>query len=70
GIIAVYATLFGIGKVIFGEMMQAVIMLVVALAAFLWIARSFRQEEGPGGAAENASSMSPRSPVMAAASSE
>ena len=41
------ATLFGIGKMIFGETMQALIMLAVAAAAFLWIARSFRQDEGP-----------------------
>jgi SSS family solute:Na+ symporter len=67
GIIAVYATLFGIGKLIFGEMLQAVIMLAIALGAFLWIARSFRQEEGPGGAAEPVTSMGPRSPAMAAA---
>ena len=44
GIVAVYSTLFGIGKMIFGQTMQAIIMLVIALFAFLWIARSFRQE--------------------------
>jgi Na+/proline symporter len=66
GIVAVYATLFGIGKMIFGQTMEAIIMLAVALAAFLWIARSFRQE-GPGGAAEVATTMGPRSPLMAAA---
>ena len=45
GIVAVYSTLFGIGKLIFGNTVQAVTMLSVALAAFLWIARSFRQED-------------------------
>ena len=69
GIVAVYSTLFGIGKLIFGDMVQAFVMLAVAAAAFLWIARSFR-EEGPGGAAEEGSTMGPRSPAVAAASSE
>ena len=44
GVVAVYATLFGIGKLIFGEYPTAAIMLVVAVLAFVWIARSFRQE--------------------------
>jgi Na+/proline symporter len=48
GIIAVYSTLFGIGKLIFGEIMTGFIMLVVATLAFLWIARAFREEDaGP-----------------------
>jgi Na+/proline symporter len=46
GIIAVYATLFGIGKLIFGEWMTGGIMLVVAALAFAWIARSFQNDEG------------------------
>ena len=45
GIIAVYATLFGIGKLIFGEFMTGGIMLVVAALAFAWIARSFQNDE-------------------------
>jgi Na+/proline symporter len=45
GIVAVYASLFGVGKLIFGQTLTGVIMLVVALFAFLWIARSFREEE-------------------------
>jgi SSS family solute:Na+ symporter len=44
GIVAVYSTLFGIGKLIFGETVPAVVLLVIALASFLWIARSFRSE--------------------------
>jgi solute:Na+ symporter, SSS family len=48
GIIAVYATLFGVGKLIFGEYMTGTIMLIVAVLAFLWIARAFREEDaGP-----------------------
>jgi len=45
GIIAVYSTLFGIGKLIFGETGTGVIMLVVAALAFSWIARAFREED-------------------------
>jgi SSS family solute:Na+ symporter len=48
GIIAVYSSLFGIGKLIFGETMTGIIMLIVAALAFAWIARAFREEDaGP-----------------------
>jgi len=47
GVVAVYATLFGIGKVVFGELELGAIMLSVAALAFAWIARSFRNEEPP-----------------------
>jgi Na+/proline symporter len=46
GIVAVYATLFGIGKLIFAETAMGVAMLAVAAAAFYWISRSFRSETG------------------------
>ncbi len=46
GIVAVYATLFGSGKIIFGYLGTGVALLLVALVAFLWIARSFREEPG------------------------
>ena len=42
GIVAVYATLFGIGKLIFGELGMGLGLLAVAAIAFLWIARSFQ----------------------------
>jgi Na+/proline symporter len=45
GIVAVYASLFGIGKIIFGELGTGIVMLVVAAAAFAWIARAFREED-------------------------
>jgi Na+/proline symporter len=45
GIVAVYATLFGIGKLIFGEYLTGAIMLVVAVLAFGWIAKAFREED-------------------------
>jgi SSS family solute:Na+ symporter len=47
GIVAVYASLFGIGKIVFGEMTPGIVMLVIAMVAFWWIARSFRSEQPP-----------------------
>ncbi|HUO63605.1 MAG TPA: sodium:solute symporter family protein [Terriglobales bacterium] len=44
GIVAVYATLFGIGKIVFGYTGAGVGMLAIAAAAFYWISRSFRGE--------------------------
>lgn len=44
GIVAVYATLFGIGKIVFGYTGAGVVMLAIAAAAFYWISRSFRGE--------------------------
>jgi solute:Na+ symporter, SSS family len=48
GIVAVYATLFGIGKIIFGYTAAGIIMLAVAAASFYWISRSFRGEAASG----------------------
>jgi Na+/proline symporter len=47
GIVAVYATLFGIGKIIFGELGAGLLMLAVAAAAFYWISRSFASDLRP-----------------------
>jgi Na+/proline symporter len=48
GIVAVYGSLFGIGKLIFGELMTGFSLLAVAALAFAWIARAFREEDaGP-----------------------
>ena len=47
GIVAVYSSLFGIGKILFGEIGVGVVLLVIAVVAFAWIARSFRSETGP-----------------------
>jgi hypothetical protein len=44
GIVAVYSSLFGIGKLILGNMVPGLIMLAIAVVAFAWIARSFREE--------------------------
>jgi len=51
GIVAVYSTLFGIGKLVFGEWGAGLILLVIATIAFAWIARSFRSEPAPPSAA-------------------
>jgi Na+/proline symporter len=42
GIVAVYSTLFGLGKLIFGDLGRGFALLAVAVVAFAWIARSFR----------------------------
>ena len=47
GVIAVYASLFGIGKLVFLEFGTGLSLLVVAGLAFSWIARSFRNEPDP-----------------------
>jgi Na+/proline symporter len=47
GIVAVYAMLFGIGKIIFGYLGIGILMLGIAILAFAWIARSFRSEAPP-----------------------
>ena len=44
GTIAVYATLFGIGQLVFGFTAWGIGMLLVAAVAFTWIARAFRNE--------------------------
>jgi solute:Na+ symporter, SSS family len=40
GLIAIYGSLFGIGKVIFGEYLVGFVLLLIAGAAFAWIARA------------------------------
>jgi solute:Na+ symporter, SSS family len=45
GIVAVYASLFGIGKIVFGYTTTGIVMLAVAVAAFYWISRSFQNEK-------------------------
>lgn len=44
GVVAVYATLFGIGKIVFGEIVAGLLLLATAVVAFAWIARSFRAD--------------------------
>lgn len=47
GVIAVYASLFGIGKLVFLEFGSGLTLLLIAGLAFTWIARSFRNEPDP-----------------------
>jgi Na+/proline symporter len=44
GVVAVYTTLFGIGKCVLGEWGSGAVLLAVAAVAFAWIARSFMEE--------------------------
>ena len=44
GIVAVYSSLFGIGKLVLGNIVPGLVMLAIAVVAFSWIARSFREE--------------------------
>src|SRR3954465_1491315 len=44
GIVAVYSSLFGIGKLVLGNVLPGLVMLGIAVIAFSWIARSFREE--------------------------
>ncbi|MDQ6829580.1 MAG: Na+:solute symporter [Gemmatimonadota bacterium] len=44
GLIAVYSTLFGIGKMVFGDVGIGLALLALAAVCFAWIARSFRGE--------------------------
>ena len=49
GVVAVYATLFGIGKIVFGEWGLGFLLLAVAVAAFVWIARALRVADTAAG---------------------
>src|SRR4051812_34747911 len=48
GVVAVYATLFGIGKLIFGEIGLGLLLLAIALGAFVWIARALKAQDAAG----------------------
>jgi solute:Na+ symporter, SSS family len=63
GIVAVYCTLFGIGKLVFGETATGLVLLAIAVAAFAWIARSFH-DTGPGGARESTRSEDARARAL------
>jgi SSS family solute:Na+ symporter len=44
GVVAVYSSLFGIGKIVLGELVPGLVLLALAVGSFAWIARSFRSE--------------------------
>jgi len=62
GIVAVYSSLFGIGKLIFGETAVGLMLFALAAACFAWIARSFR-ESTVGGAGTSPRSLPEAGPV-------
>ncbi|MGH7505081.1 MAG: sodium:solute symporter family protein, partial [Longimicrobiales bacterium] len=45
GVVSVYATLFGVGKILFGSPLEAIAYLLVAAVAFAWIGWSLRHVE-------------------------
>ena len=47
GLITVYAALFGIGRIVFGDYGAGLLLLGIALLGFAWIARSLRLPEEP-----------------------
>jgi len=59
GIVAVYSTLFGLGKLIFGQLGTGFGLLAVAVVAFAWIARSFRSDRLAAEALANATTAVP-----------
>ena len=50
GVVAVYSSLFGIGKIVFGEWGLGIGLLGLAGVAFWWIARALQQQEAQSGA--------------------
>jgi SSS family solute:Na+ symporter len=44
GVVAVYSTLFGMGRLIFGDTLEGLLLLGLAAAAFFWIARAFGRD--------------------------
>ena len=49
GVVAVYATLFGIGKIVFGEWGLGLLLLAIAVGSFVWIARALRIQDREAG---------------------
>ena len=47
GVIAVYASLFGLGQLVLGTLTNGFIFLAVAAVCFAWIARSLRASAEP-----------------------
>jgi SSS family transporter len=47
GVVAVYSSLFGIGRMIFGSYAQGLLFFALATAAFAWIARGMRELDAP-----------------------
>lgn len=49
GVTCVYATLFGVGRILFEQPGAGLGLLCLAAACFAWIARNMRQGQAAGG---------------------
>ena len=49
GVVSVYASLFGVGQIIFGATGRGVGLLLLAAACFVWIGRNLRPSRSPMG---------------------
>ncbi len=49
GVVSVYASLFGIGRLLFGDTLQGLLLLGLALGCFVWIGRNLRPSREPLG---------------------
>jgi solute:Na+ symporter, SSS family len=67
GVAAVYSALFGIGKLIFGPTWAGVVLLGLAVLAFVWIAQSLRELDKPLAPATPPPGRVPTAPGPAAA---
>ncbi len=47
GLVTVYSALFGIGRIVFGELVPGLLLLGIAALGFLWIGRALRQQHEP-----------------------
>jgi Na+/proline symporter len=47
GVISVYASLFGVGRIVFGQPLSGVALLGLAALCFAWIGRNLRPERAP-----------------------
>jgi hypothetical protein len=48
GVTCVYASLFGVGRILFGDTGSGIGLLLLAVACFTWIARNLGREDGAG----------------------
>jgi SSS family solute:Na+ symporter len=47
GVVSVYASLFGVGRIVMGERMSGFALLALALVCFIWIGRNLRPARAP-----------------------
>jgi membrane protein implicated in regulation of membrane protease activity len=49
GVVSVYASLFGVGQLLFGATTMGIVLLVLAAVCFAWIGRNLRPSREPMG---------------------